>query len=305
MPTRGCVCSLPALKQLADRKTNVMSDQGNVYFETHDECMMAVADLLANWPLYKKLSFHLKALVQPWQFFPMTLRQYCSSQDCEAVTIWETTPELYPEPLFVKVYKCRHCKTAEVRFNCYVRAQLEQRPALIYKWGQLPVLAELIPKELLRCLGQPDLSFYRQSLRCRNQNMGLASISYLRRVVENKINLILDDIAEEASKYGFAADQLKKLDEAKKSWKFSEKIKYASVILPPSLRPGGHNPIDQLHDLASEGVHYLSDDDSLQLYDGCRPVFEYLFREIDARRKSAADYAGHLAKLATTRKPKV
>jgi hypothetical protein len=281
-------------------------------FDKAKDVAIALADLLANWPLYKVLTFTISnpdvAKLQSVYFFPEQIRQYCGNPECETNTIWETTQDagydLTGEKS--KTFKCRHCKKSEITFYYLWRRQSIIKeyylPARFQKIGQFPALNELVPRELVKRLDQPDLSLYRKSVSCRNQAQGLGAVAYLRRVVENKINLVLDELAEEATKYGFEVEQLKNLENAKKSWRFSDKIKYASVILPHSLRPGGHNPIDQLHDLASEGVHYLSDDDSLELYDECRPVFEYLFREIDSRKRSAADYAQNLAKLATSRK---
>jgi hypothetical protein len=76
----------------------------------------------------------------------------------------------------------------------------------------------------------------------------------------------------------------------------------AVAILPPSLRPGGHNPIDALHDLVSDGIHRRSEEECIEIFDRVRFVFEYLFREIDARRRSAAEYADSVAKIASKRK---
>jgi hypothetical protein len=278
------------------------------------DVMASLADVLANWPLYRPLHYTIADPQQigreSYLYFPRTITQYCAHANCEDVTIWESFHDPGAD-LFgqnERLFTCRHCKQFKTTFYYFWHRQLtiknEDIPAYFVKIGQYPAMEELIPRELVRTLDQSDLSLYRKSVRCRNQGMGLGAISYLRRVVENKINIVLDDVADEAAKYGFQLEQLKRLDEAKTSWKFSEKIKYASVILPPSLRPGGHNPIDQLHDLASEGVHYSDDEEALLVYDECRPVFEYLFREIDARRRSAAEYAQQLAKLATNRKSK-
>jgi len=271
---------------------------------SQEEFSAKFADLLANWPLYKTLAYLTSG---DFNRPPKLIQVYCPSPECEDDTLWETHISSNEDYVgWKKVsYTCRHCKTAVITYHYFwIRPADHNKPRRIYKYGQHPRLPERIPKELMRRLDDEDLELYRASLRCRNQDMGLGAISYLRRVVENKINQILDEIAVEAHKYKFEEQQLQVLEKVKTDWKFSEKIKYASVILPPSLRPGEHNPVDQLHDLASEGLHYRPDGDCLEIYDRCRPVFEYLFREIDARKKSATEYAASLAKLATTRKPK-
>lgn len=45
-----------------------------------------------------------------------------------------------------------------------------------------------------------------------------------------------------------------------------------------------------------------SEEECVQAFDRVRFVFEYLFREIDARRRSAAEYAGAVAKIASQKR---
>jgi hypothetical protein len=275
-----------------------------VVFKGKDEFQGKVSEILSGWPLYKILEYWTEELTC---LLPPLVELYCSSPECEDVTLWETFIKRTPPEDYrgwkSKEYTCRHCKKAKVTYH-YVWIEQDpekKRAGRFFKWGQYPTLSEFVPRELIRRLDLEDLKLYRKSLRCRNQDIGLGAVSYLRRVVENKINQLLDEIATEAHKYRFEEEQLKQLADVKKDWRFSEKIKYASLILPPSLRPGEHNPMDQLHDLASEGLHYLPDEECLELYDRCKPVFEYLFREIDARKRSAEQYKEKLAELASKR----
>ena len=52
------------------------------------------------------------------------------------------------------------------------------------------------PDTLNKVLDKEDLSFYKNALRMRNYNLGIAAVAYLRRVVENKINDVLDVLAQ-------------------------------------------------------------------------------------------------------------
>ena len=198
-------------------------------------------------------------------------------------------------------YTCRNCKKAKITYHYYWGNSTSGK-LLFFKVGQWPALEERIPRELKQSLDRSSLNLYHKALCCRNQNLGLGSLAYLRRVIEDKIGLILDMIAEEANGIGFAAEDVAKVKEVKAKGLFKDKIDIASAILPPSLRPGGHNPIDALNDLASDGLHRLSETECIEVFDRVRFVFEYLFKEIDNRRRTAAEYATSVAKLASQRK---
>jgi hypothetical protein len=168
------------------------------------------------------------------------------------------------------------------------------------KVGQYPPLEETIAPELEKRLAvnSDDLQFYRKALRCRNFNFGLAALSYLRRVVENRMNDLLDLIAELSESYGFAQNELEGLDQVKKSRIFDDKVTFAAKILPPNLRPNGENPVDLLHDLASEGIHRLPEDECIDVFDTSRVVFEYLFRELEIRKADAEKFVVGVRALA-------
>ena len=151
------------------------------------------------------------------------------------------------------------------------------------KAGQFPPLEERIPRELEQQLKGDDLEFYKRALRCRNFNLGIAALAYLRRVVENRMNDLLDLIAVAAQQAEYHADDLKQLESVKADRVFDKKVTYAAAILPPSLRPGNANPIDLLHDLASEGMHALSDAQCIDVFDQSKDVFEHLFIELKVR----------------------
>jgi hypothetical protein len=114
-------------------------------------------------------------------------------------------------------------------------------------------------------------------------------LAYLPRVIENRTNDILDVLADIASSHDFAGEELAKIEDAKTSKRFDDKISYAAKLMPPHLRPGGKNPIDKLHDLASDGLHSKSEEECIQIFDRCRHVFAYVFSElrigIDEKKK--------------------
>jgi hypothetical protein len=118
------------------------------------------------------------------------------------------------------------------------------------------------------------------------------------------MNGMLDLLAEVARESNFEHEHLAELEEVKKSKRFSDKVTFAAVIIPPTLRPGGQNPIDRLHDIASEGLHSRSEDDCIDIFDRSRAVFEYVFRQLRIRKDEAEAFQESLNKLAGKKTPK-
>jgi len=274
-----------------------MADDPNFY--DGEQVLTFLADQLAKAPLYAEVCYSDQSGTTT---LPQTVCLFCET--CDKETNWEAwaTGANYRTGFGAKEYTCRNCKKGKITYHFYWGINTGGNIVLFFKIGQWPALEERIPTALQQSLDRSSLTLYYKALRCRNQNLGLGSLTYLRRVVEDKINLVLDMIAEEAKGIGFAPEHVAKLEGIKGKGLFKDKIELASAILPPSLRPGGHNPINALHDLSSDGIHRRSEEECIQLFDRVRAVFEYLFREIDTRRRSATEYAASVAKLASQHK---
>ncbi|MDP9179234.1 MAG: hypothetical protein M3O61_16280 [Gemmatimonadota bacterium] len=169
------------------------------------------------------------------------------------------------------------------------------------KVGQFPPQAERVSKVLESRLAPGDLDLYRKALRSRTFGYGLAAFAYIRRVVENRTNDLLDLIAEAAAQQGDSSDLAKRVAEAKASYQFDQKVALAAEILPASLKPGGLNPLDAIHDLASAGIHRFSEEECLDRFDTARTAFEYLFQQLQVDRAAARDYVEAVNRLQQAR----
>jgi len=160
--------------------------------------------------------------------------------------------------------------------------------------GQSPPLESHPAPDLEKRLGPSDAGLYRKALTSRNFNFGIGALAYLRRIVENRMNDLLDLIEEAAFQDGNVPDELKKVADVKSSWRFDEKITYAAKALPAHLKKGGINPIDFLHDLASEGLHNKTEEECIETFDRCRNAFEYAFRTLRVEIDDAKAYIATL-----------
>ncbi len=158
------------------------------------------------------------------------------------------------------------------------------------KVGQFPPLSIEPPKGLAKALGKEDAALYKKALINANYSFGLGALAYFRRVIENKVNMLLDLIVEAANLAKFEPEELARIDEIKNSHHLDVKIEYASKILPPYLRPGGHNPLNKLYAIASTGIHGRSDEECLDDFSNARFEFEYLFKNLTISNEEAQTY---------------
>jgi hypothetical protein len=185
------------------------------------------------------------------------------------------------------IYKCRNCAR---RFHRFLFSwHYADGHSLFFKCGQWPAQETRIDPILRRSLGETDAGLLEKAQRCRNFSFGIAAVSYLRRVVEDRMGVFLDLLKAERIRE-WSVDELAEFELAKGSWQFTRKLEYAAELLPPYLRPAGENPLARLHDLASDGLHNKSEDECIEIFDMCLAVLTYVFRELEIHRSSAEEY---------------
>lgn len=269
---------------------------------------------LETWPLYRAIRYRG---ARDYTGLPANIWLYCAK--CKAVQRW-ARETMKRKPTGVShlimqrvgwcdvVYTCQNCPNAPSAVRYYFYWGQKDEPAdsvgEFIKVGQWPPLEERVPAALEKALDKEDLAFYKNAIRMRNYNLGVAAVAYLRRVVENRINDVLDVLAEAAQEHSFAAEELKKIKDAKSSYRFDDKIDYAAKLLPPYLRPTGKpNPIDVLHDLTSGGLHSKSEEECIDIFDRVRKVFEYVFGNLNVQVEEARAFVKSLEDLQPKGKP--
>ena len=151
------------------------------------------------------------------------------------------------------------------------------------------------PRLLSDSLGKEDVELYKKALINANFSHGIAALAYFRRVVENKVNDLIDLIADAARNAQFELEQVARIEEIKSDRHLDTRIEFASKILPLHLRPGGHNPLDKLYAVASAGLHGESDEECLRIFEEARFVFEYLFKNLTVTNEEAREYVKRLS----------
>lgn len=251
-----------------------------------DQLVAKLRDILENWPLYREYQYTGSA----YTLLPSEISRFCDNAKCQKEQLWKKGGYGGHDKIgwSTQEYGCRNRGENGIRFYYH------WSNGLFLKAGQFPPLQKEPPQRLAKKLSKVDLDLYRKALTSRNEAYGLGALAYLRRVVENRMNDLLDLLHEAAKQEESAEEELKKIEQVKASWIFDNKISYASKLLPKRLMPGGINPIDKLHDLASEGIHHRDEDECLEIFDRCKASFEYVFRELDVQIEDAKAYIASL-----------
>lgn len=277
------------------------------------ELQEELSQILVSGALYRRFVYKGKAChcqtetrygVNRYGVLPKQLRIFCGNQRCKQETWWDaSSTDIYFGSHFINEvkYTCRNCGQT----NCYYNFiwQEEEHFNIFVKVGQYPELEERVSETLSQALGPADLKLFKNALRMRNFNLGLAAVAYMRRVVENRMNDMLDILREAAAAHNDVTPELQAaFDSIKSEKRFVTKVDFAGKLLPPSLRPPGKpNPMGVLHDLASDGIHAKSDEECVQIFDSCRKTFEYVFGKLRIETEQAKSFVSEMALLAETR----
>lgn len=149
---------------------------------------------------------------------------------------------------------------------------------IIQKIGQFPPFEIRPDKKVEKYLTKNDLEYYKKALANFSISYGVGAYAYLRRVLENEIERIIEDI----SKMNF--DGVSYVQDAFSNFKndhiMSNLINVLNKYLPGSLKQFGDNPIKLLYEQLSDGIHSLSDEVCLEKAESINFVLTYVIQKI-------------------------
>jgi len=287
-----------------------MRDSKQIEALSDDELVARVAELLAKWPLYLKLRFKNDSVHD----YPLNIRAHCpicgGERNFDRFS-WEgikSTRSVQgpfgPEnvitakrALRVLYYHCCDCRGNKYSVSYLVswEQRAEGDENVILKCGQYPELETVIDSDLQKSISTADVVLLKKAITSRNFNNGLASVAYLRRVVENQIEPLIERLLHDDK--GDNKELKARIEKAKTDRGFRGLLDLAGKVLPVYLKPGGANPLVPLHKLASEGVHNLPEDECIQIFDESIVVFSFVFSELRRHQAQVKTFAKSLDKL--------
>lgn len=255
-------------------------------------------EFLENYPLYKK--FEVENLQHTVDQLPKTsikiLCQHCAS--AQTFLMQNDYRENLPYANYASaglvlrlVYKCMHCQGFYQYF--FVKISIDRN--YIMKIGQYPPWDISVEKNIGIMLGN-YVNYYKKALICESQSYGIGAFAYYRRIVEEIIGQLLEDIAQLLSDEEHT-EYMKALEDVRKTTVAEEKIRIVRDLLPPILRPNGMNPLSTLHSILSEGLHAKSDNDCMDNAMAIRNVLIFMANQLAATKESSKNFTEGMKKL--------
>jgi hypothetical protein len=265
-------------------------------------------EFITDWPLYTPFE---STDYRP----PDRISFHCAGRDCNKETTWTLggkTHETKAQPYFWHVhYQCTLCQKRHF-VVCYIQHGYKTKQVMgpsgeyqsgyytqVLKLGQYPALSIDIPKALQNNLGAGAASLYKKALICRNEGFGLAAVTYIRRVVEDKTDELIEVVSQLAESHKVDSEVIKKIRAAKtERTTYDNKLKIAATVLPASLVVDGVNPLGELYSLVSAGVHDLTEEECIAVADETKGVFEFTFTKLRAETKERQEFVSTVKKWA-------
>ena len=189
------------------------------------------------------------------------------------------------------VYQCTHCQ----EFDRIFYIAIDSQSKWLMKVGQYPAW-EIHCNPLIEKLLGKHADHYKKGLICESQSYGIGAYGYYRRIVEETIDELLNEISQllTGDELSTFADALEK---TKRTIVTQEKIDLVKDLLPPILRPDGMNPLAVLHSSLSGGLHAASDEVCLEQAAIIREVLIFLVNQVAANKVAAKNFTAGMRKL--------
>ncbi|MGJ8536325.1 MAG: hypothetical protein ACSHW2_04165 [Parasphingopyxis sp.] len=165
----------------------------------------------------------------------------------------------------------------------------------VRKIGQFPAWSIKPNADVSNMLGAYK-NYLVKGLICESQSYGIGAFAYYRRIVEEVIDGLLNDIEgliSEADREVYAAA----LSDVKQTRVAAEKIDLVKDLLPSILRPDGMNPLALLHGILSEGLHSQTDEECLELAVEIREILTFLASQVAAASESSRNFSDRMRSL--------
>lgn len=235
---------------------------------------------------------------------PARIRRHCVNVHCQREQffhVYQHRDELLASEengVFSAQYHCGNCNANKIDIvvsMAYERST-DKRVFVGRKLAEYPIRFAPIEARLRSILGT-DFDLMTKGLNCEQLGLGVGAASYYRRIVENRKNVLLDEMIKVCNAIGGYEAAVIQLERAKAEVQFSKAIDMVASGLPDTLKVQGQNPLTLLHSSLSQNIHADNDAECLEGAKATRAVLVELARRIDETLKDRADVAAAVAVL--------
>lgn len=165
----------------------------------------------------------------------------------------------------------------------------------VQKVGQYPAYDVGLNSTLKKYLNKEDQINYKRALTCLSISYGVGAYAYFRRVIENEIKRIIQDISQ--LDFAGALDVRKALVTFEKDHQMSKLIDVLNKHLPLSLQELGGNPIRLLYEQLSGGIHEYSDEECIEKSRSIDTIFNYVIKKVNEEKYQLGDVKSAMKSL--------
>lgn len=203
----------------------------------------------------------------------------------------QSTPKLESNVYSFR-FTCDGCSLSEYIF--FVEVDTEEKR--VRKVGQNPAWSINLDKDLEKFL-ESDSEFFKKALICESQSYGIAAFSYYRRVLENSIGKILQNLRSVLELNNASSEEIEKIEKALNGIVMDERIKIAKDAVPSYLRPNGMNPLAIIYDTLSAGIHRLPEEQCLENSQHIRVALFYLIKALTQQSEEQKTFLSSMKSL--------
>jgi hypothetical protein len=189
-------------------------------------------------------------------------------------------------------FTCDGCSLSEYTFF----VEVDTAEKRVRKVGQSPAWSINLDKDLEKFL-ESDADFFKKALTCESQGYGIAAFSYYRRVLENSIGKILQNLRSVLELNNAPSEDIEKIDKALKGTVMDERIKIAKDAVPNHLQPNKMNPLAIIYDTLSAGIHRLSEEQCLENSKNIRRALSYLIKALTQQNEEQKAFLDSMKSL--------
>jgi len=161
---------------------------------------------------------------------------------------------------------------------------IEEKKANIYiqKIGVYPEIKPSIDKSITKYFDRETNNWHYKAVKSLNENFGIGSFAYFRRIVEKELIQIINDLSHLDSAVSTKIQNLlSKYNETDKIYLIYENI---FEYLPSSLKGLGDNPFQLLYKQTSEGLHNLSEAECLKRADNINKLLMFVILKVNEEK---------------------
>lgn len=258
--------------------------------------------LLENYPLFRKMKEYVGEREEDLSIEPLQLN--CPNPKCRGDRTYSylfeesnlqvvarknpvtssgiriPTPALKGKTYSI-VYKCNSCSVHKYYFL------ITFGDGYLKKSGQEPNPAINVEKEIEEKLGKELSQNFKNARICEEHGLGIGAVAYYRRVIEDKINDLLDEMVQSNTEVD-QKELAKMVEQVKARSTFDDKSKMISDSIPAMLKPGGHNLIKILFCKLSEGLHSKDNEVCIEIAHELRDILKEVILAMNTQKRVTA-----------------